>query len=71
MVKEAINAVKKGSKDTSLDEAARTTLSNVAKIAQKKYLALKEQIKMEEDKKKAAIEMQREKEQELEDKRNT
>jgi hypothetical protein len=45
-------------------------LSNNAKIAQKKYLALKEQIKMEEDKKKAAIEMQKEREQEQEDKRN-
>lgn len=41
-----------------------------AKVAQKRYLALKEQIKMEDDKKKAAIEMQTEKEQEQVDKRN-
>lgn len=45
-------------------------MSNNAKIAQKKYLALKEQIKMEEDKKKEAIAMQKEREQEQEDKRN-
>jgi len=45
-------------------------LKKAAELAQKKYLALKTEVKKEDDKKAAALEMAKEEEQAREDKKN-
>jgi hypothetical protein len=69
-VKDAVAKVKTSARDKTLSAAQKIEIKALAEKAQKRYLALAEQAKMEEDKKKEAIEIAKEKAQALEDKRN-
>jgi len=66
----AVAKVKSASRSTTLDKDAKAGFNKEAAKQQKRYLALKEQVKMDDDKKAAAIELAKEKEQEAIDKRN-
>jgi len=57
MVVEAINAVKKASRDKSITAAKKDELKAAAELAQKKYLALKTEVKKEDDKRQIALEV--------------
>jgi hypothetical protein len=69
-VEKAVAAYKAALKNAKATKVERATADAAAKKAQKRYLALKEQVKMDEDKKKAALELALEAAQELEHKRN-
>jgi len=69
-VTKAVKAYKAATRNPKATEVERITADSAAKKAQKRYLALKEQVKMEEDKKAAALLMAKEQAQELEDMRN-
>lgn len=69
-VDKAKEAYKDALRDPQISEADKLTLDAAAQKAQKRYLALKEQVKMEEDKKAAALQLALENAQELEDERN-
>jgi len=62
-VGKAIQKVKEAARDKSLDAAAKRRLKAEAELAQKKYLALKTEVKKEDDKRAAALEMAKEEEQ--------
>ena len=69
-VEKAVAAYKEALRNTKATNVEKITADSLAKKAQKRYLALKEQVKMEEDKKAAALALAKEKAQELEDTRN-
>jgi hypothetical protein len=56
-VESAKEAYKNALRDSQISLADRTLLDAAAQKAQQRYLALKEQVKMEEDKKAAALQM--------------
>lgn len=68
-VARAVAAYKAVQRDSTATDVAKATADAAAQKAQKRYLALKEQVKMEEDKKAAALLLAKQKAQELEDER--
>lgn len=53
----AVAKVKTASRSTTLSKEEKAIISGEAAKQQKRYLALKEQVKMDDDKKQAAIEL--------------
>jgi len=69
-VKEALANVKLAAKDRDITKEQKVQIKAKAEAAQKKYLALKTEVKKDDDKKTAQMEIQKEKEQEEFDTKN-
>jgi len=59
-VEKAVAAYKESLRNSAATKVEKTEADSAAKKAQKRYLALKEQVKMEEDKKAAALQLAKE-----------
>jgi len=59
-VKDALKAMKDAARDRDMSRADKNALKDAAELAQKKYLALKTEIKKEDDKRAAALELAKE-----------
>lgn len=69
-VKDALQAVKDAARNREMSKDEKQKLKDAADLAQKKYLALKTEVKKEDDKRAAALEMAKEMEQLLIDQKN-
>lgn len=59
-VKDALQAVKDAARNRDMSKSEKQKLKDAAELAQKKYLALKTEVKKEDDKRAAALEMAKE-----------